>query len=296
MVSFARLGRPKFLLGGLLGGALGTAIACFQRGAIDWPAYALAQAAITSFHMMTHYANDYFDRDADALAVRTPFSGGSGVLVDGALAPRVALTAAVAAAALGIVATLALERVQPLAAFVAALIGVLAWSYSAPPLRLHSRALGECDTALVVALLVPWCAFSAQRGTLTALAIAAALPGGAAMFAMMLAVEYPDVEADGAAGKRNIVVRLGRAAAVNAVSAALVAAGAGVLLAIIAGAPLTLLPLAAVGLPAGVGLERALRRKAWERTGGNAEIAGRGVAFFFIVSLTSALAYVTALP
>ncbi len=90
VAAFFRLSRPKFLAGGLVGGGFGTAIAAYERGWVAWAAYALAQFTITSFHLMTHYANDYFDRHADAAGTPTPYSGGSGTLTDGSLAPAVA--------------------------------------------------------------------------------------------------------------------------------------------------------------------------------------------------------------
>ena len=100
--AFVRLSRLKFLAGGVIGGGFGTAMAGYERGSIVWLDYALAQLTITAFHLMTHYANDYFDRHADARSVPTPYSGGSGVLVEGLLAPAVALRAALVAAAFGV--------------------------------------------------------------------------------------------------------------------------------------------------------------------------------------------------
>jgi len=294
--ALARLGRPKFLVGGLLGGALGTAIAAFELGAVDWSAFALAQLTVSSFHLMTHYANDYFDQAADALAVRTPFSGGSGVLASGALAPRVALHAAQACAALGIVGTLALTHGHAVAATAAAAMGLLAWWYSAPPVRLLARSLGEIDAALVVAVLVPVCAYAAQTGRVDALVLASTLPGAGAMLAMMLAVEYPDVEADIASGKRNLVVRAGRARAAWLVGWAVAASFAGVGVAVAAGAPVTVAAFALLGVPAVVGLTGSLRRRAWESPGGVAGIAARGVALFVTVSLGMLCGYAVALP
>ncbi|MBV8150707.1 MAG: UbiA family prenyltransferase, partial [Candidatus Eremiobacteraeota bacterium] len=150
------------------------------------------------------------------------------------------------------------------------------------------------DTALVVAVLVPLVAFAAQTGTLDLLAVLSTLPAAAAMFVMMLAVEYPDVEADGASGKRNLVVRLGRSRARGLVVGGLVATAAGVVLALAGGAPLTVIPLALLAVPAGLGLRSSLANGSWRLPAGNAEIAARGVTYFFMVSLASLLGYLTA--
>lgn len=294
--AFLRLSRVKFLAGGLVGGAFGTAIATYEGGRFDVCSYALAQATITSFHLMTHYANDYFDRRSDAIAVRTPYSGGSGTLVDGTLTPVVALRAALGGAGLGLLGSLALATVaqRPAAALAALAIGVGAWIYSAPPLRLCARGLGELDTALVVAALVPLCAFLAQGSPPDARLLGSVLPGVMAMFAMMLAVEYPDTTADAFGGKRNLVVRLGtqraRSLGVGCVLATFAAFGAALFLR----APLTYAPAALVALPVGLALWHAF--KAWRdsepRRG--AQLAGRGVAFFFLVMFCGLIAYAAA--
>jgi 1,4-dihydroxy-2-naphthoate polyprenyltransferase len=294
--AFVRLSRFKFLAGGIAGGALGTSIAGYETGGVDWRSYGLAQLAISAFHLMTHYANDYFDCAGDAGAKRTPFSGGSGALVDGSLAPVVALRASLACATVGALAALGLwfAANAELAAALAAAIAVLAWIYSAPPLRLTARGLGELDTALVVAVLVPLCAFAAQRHAVDLRALAAALPGAAAMVAMMLAVEFPDLAADTACGKRNVLVRLGVSTGARLGAAAVAAIYGCAPLALAAGAPLLFGIAIAATLPAGFALVRAFRRRRLGESVDEAELAGRGVALFFITTSFGALAFAAA--
>jgi 1,4-dihydroxy-2-naphthoate octaprenyltransferase len=213
ILAFVRLSRPLFLYGGFAGVALGAAVAHAAGLRLDLAAYAWVQALVTSFQLMVHYANDYFDREADAHgAARTAWSGGSGVLATGALDPRVALGASLACAALGLLATarFALVGNAPVA-WLGLAIAVLAWCYSAPPLRLMSRAFGEIDTALVVGVLVPLAGYAAFAGRIDDAPSGAVMSTGLAMFAMMLCVELPDAGADHAAGKRNLVVRWGPA-------------------------------------------------------------------------------------
>jgi 1,4-dihydroxy-2-naphthoate octaprenyltransferase len=294
IAAFIRLSRLKFLAGGFATGALGTAVAAYEGSRIDWRAFALAQATISLYHLMTHYANDYFDRESDALTRRTRFSGGSGALIDGSLAPRVALVAAWVCLALGVAGTLGLmlAGLETAAAF-AAVIGPLAWFYSSPPLRLLGRGLGELDTTLVVCVLVPLCTYAAQRGAPDGLVIASTLAPAAAMFAMMIAVEVPDADADGATAKRNLVVRLGRDRALPLVAAATALLLAGFAFALAAGAPRTLGIAELCSLPAAGMLGLAL----WRRPGDasrDAAIAFRGVAFFFLTVTFSLAAYLAA--
>ena len=289
--AFARLSRLKFLAGSLVGGALGAAIAAQQHGSFTWAPFLLAQATIGAFHLMTHYANEYFDCEPDARAVRTPFSGGSGALVDGSLPRAAGLRAALSCAALGALgcAGLAFEGLA-LCASLAAGLGLLAWAYSAPPLRLLGRGLGELDSAVVVAVLVPLCTYASQATRLTPLAFAGTLPGAAAMFAMMLAVEFPDVAVDRACGKRNLVVRLGERGVLPLAYAACFAIYAGVAIALVAGAPPALALLEVLTLPLVWQLARSLEFRTPQSPNDEA-IAGRGVALFFLVSFFALLAY-----
>ncbi len=210
LAAFVRLSRPLFLYGGFAGVALGAALAASRGHRVEPWAYAWTQTLVTAFQLMVHYANDYFDRHGDRAHERTAWSGGSGALVEGALAPGVALIAAAICATAGAEATLHFAYGGNATVAAAGLaIGLLSWAYSAPPLRLASRGGGELDAALVVAVLVPLAAYAAFGGGLDrALARAVTAPF-VAMLAMMLCVELPDAGADAAAQKRTVIVRFG---------------------------------------------------------------------------------------
>jgi 1,4-dihydroxy-2-naphthoate polyprenyltransferase len=214
LVAFVKLGRPLFLVGGFVMYGLGAALAAYAGATIDWARYAWGQVAVTAAQLMTHYSNDYFDLAADrANTTPTRWSGGSRVLAEGALPPSVALFAALglAAVAMGVAAHFATGPFpRSLAPQVLLMIG-LAWSYSAPPLRLCARGLGELTTAAVVTLLVPWLAFVLQAGAIHRMLPLAVIPACIFQFAMLLAIEFPDAAGDAATGKRTLVVLLGGA-------------------------------------------------------------------------------------
>jgi 1,4-dihydroxy-2-naphthoate octaprenyltransferase len=208
LIPLLRLGRPHFLVGGFLFYGLGAAIAARHGAAIDWHRYALGQLAVTAFQWMTHYANDYFDYDADrANTTPTRWSGGSRVLPDGLVPREAALVAALVLAAAGVVASIDLgAQLATLAA-----IAGLAWGYSAPPLRFCARGAGEAVTAIVVTGLVPWLGFALQAEDLAGARalVAAVVPLALLQFAMLVAIELPDAAGDTATAKRTLVVRLG---------------------------------------------------------------------------------------
>jgi 1,4-dihydroxy-2-naphthoate octaprenyltransferase len=213
--ALVRLGRPLFLVGGLVFYGLGAAISAYVGGGreIDWRRYAWGQIAVTSAHLMTHYCNDYFDFHADqANATPTRWSGGSRVLPAGELPRATALLAALVLALLACVGTAILvghAGAPPAVVALMAAIVVLSWEYSAPPLRLHSTGWGELEVAVVVSGLVPLTGFYVQAGQWTLLPFVAIAPLAGLQFAMLLSIEFPDAAGDAATGKRTLVVRHG---------------------------------------------------------------------------------------
>jgi 1,4-dihydroxy-2-naphthoate octaprenyltransferase len=285
--AFIRLSRLKFLTGGFLGFALGAAIARYDGAHVDWQVYVLGQMMVTSFHLMVHYANDYYDRFCDESAERTAWSGGSGALLDGGLSPRIALNASFACAGVGIFAIVVFAIS---AAYVPAIVGVviaiLAWSYSAPPMRLLARGLGELDTAVIIAVLFPLAGYVTFAHVPALRLFASTLPSIAAMFVLMFCVEYPDIDADRATGKMNLVARVGRERARYLIYAAVGAIYVATFIAIGLGSVALLAPFIALTIPIAWFLCARIG------TANVADVAASGVALFVATILGSTLAYV----
>jgi 1,4-dihydroxy-2-naphthoate octaprenyltransferase len=214
ILAFVKLGRPLFLGGGFVMYGLGAALAGYAGARIDWARYAWGQLAVTSIQLMTHYSNDYFDIAADR-ANKTPtrWSGGSRVLAEGALPPSAALIAALVLSVIALVtvARFATGPFPPLVGPQVLLMLSLAWAYSAPPLRLCARGLGELTTSVVVTLLVPVLGFALQARRPVGWLPLAVIPACIFQFTMLLSIEWPDAAGDAATGKRTLVVRLGGA-------------------------------------------------------------------------------------
>ena len=291
-----RLGRYRFLLGGFVLYALGAAIA-WARGPLDIGGYLLGQGVITATQLMTHYCNDYFDRESDAAnRTRTPWSGGSGVLPAGALAPRLAHDVALG---LGAIATVLLvwAALRGHAAtgmavlFVAAL--VLSWEYSAPPLRLHAVGLGPLTAAIVVGGLTPLAGYGMQGGPWSRVALLAVVPIAIAQFALILVLDFPDAEGDALTGKRTLVVQLGQARAVALAVGAIVLAYAILPLLVLGGLPRLIALGTLATLPLGAVLVWTLARGAWRRGGAMDPLAFRGVLWFAVVTFAELASAVT---
>lgn len=245
--AFVRLGRPVFLLGGVAMYGLGVAVALIEGARWNARLFGLGQSVITAFQLMTHFSNEYFDLEADKANTNSNrWSGGSRVLPRGELPRWSALLAAGLSAGVGLMAVAVLWARHPLPLLwpLSLAIVVLAWFYSAPPLRLHSTGWGELDGTLVVTVLVPFFGFYLHNPSLTGLGrlAVAMVPASLLQFSMLLAVAVPDAQGDALAGKKTLAVRLGvdQATRWHALTAL---------------AAFTALPLlTALGLPARVGL------------------------------------------
>lgn len=265
--AFIRLSRPLFLTGGFVMHGLGLAMALYTGAGLQIAPLFWGQVAITAAQLATHHLNEYFDLPTDRLRKgRTYWAGGSNVLPAGELSPRVALIAAVVMAAIGLGAALIVAAVinpGPLTLPLLLCAMLLAWTYSAPPARLHSRGLGELTVALVVPGLTPLIGFYLQTGQLALWPVLALVPLCLFQFAMMLSIEYPDAQGDAASGKETLIVRLGGArsarlytAAIGAAYAVLPAIGAG-------GVPLRVVVAVGLGLPLAVRLAWRMLNGAW---------------------------------
>jgi len=250
---FLRLSRPFFLLGGFLLFGLGGAIAAYLGRRVDLGLYVLGQALVTSIQLMTHYLNEYYDFDADRVnPERTFFTGGSGALGEGRLPRRVALYAATGCLVIAAGLTSALITrggISSVVWVILSAIGLAAFFYSVPPVRLLSTGFGELTTSILVAGLVPLLSFALQTGEIHRLLFISTLPLASLHFAMLMVFELPDWAADLRAGKRTLVVRLGWAGGMRAHDGALVLAYASLAFAFFSGMPPRVVIGALLGLP-----------------------------------------------
>jgi 1,4-dihydroxy-2-naphthoate octaprenyltransferase len=191
--------------------ALGVAMA-FGRGA-DAGAGAVGLAALLPTAASVHYANEYADAETDALTDRTPFSGGSGALVESGLPRSLALRAAVTSGAVGVallVAGAAPVGGRVLGAFPAALlvaILLVGWQYSVRPLRLAWKGFGEVTNAVLGGIALPLYGVAVVTGGVTVAAALATVPFALVVFVNLLETQWPDRRADAAVGKRTLATR-----------------------------------------------------------------------------------------
>jgi 1,4-dihydroxy-2-naphthoate octaprenyltransferase len=208
---FLRATRLPFLSATVVPVGLGTAIAGLD-GAWHWWLFLLTLFGAAFVHLGLNIANDVFDTlsGADrANTTPTQFSGGSRVILYGLLSLRqmALMSAAFYATAIGIGLFLAANRGWPLLWI--GLAGVaISVAYTAPPLRLVHRGLGEIAVAAGFGPIMVLGAYYVQAQRITAQAWYASIPIAILIALVLYVNEIPDRPGDAAAGKRTLPVRL----------------------------------------------------------------------------------------
>lgn len=170
------------------------------------------------------YANDVADAETDRdNATPTIFSGGSRVLVEGAISASALTQAAGICAALALVVSAVLCFTRDTLTLVPlALVGLgLLWAYSFPPLRLSYRGGGELLQAAGVGLVLPLYGFVAQSGSLAQMPWSVVLALLPAQLACSVATALPDEPSDRRSAKRTLAVRIGGRRAADVAAALL---------------------------------------------------------------------------
>jgi 1,4-dihydroxy-2-naphthoate octaprenyltransferase len=205
--------RPAFLSITLVACLIGLATARADGLALHADTALLTLFFALVAHAGVNVINDYYDAcngaDAGNQERIFPFTGGSRFIQNGVLDPAATARFGYALLAAVIPAGLWLMHVSSADLFWIGLAGLtVGWAYSAPPLQLMTRGLGE------IAILAGWLLVVAgtdlvQRGHCAPLPWLAGLPYALWVAGILYINEFPDRRADAAAGKRTLVVRLG---------------------------------------------------------------------------------------
>lgn len=200
--------RPAFLTITLAGCVLGFAASPNLSWSLAGVTLLLAMAA----HAGVNVLNDYYDHLNGTDAANTdrlfPFTGGSRFIQNGVLSPGQTLAWGLALFALVITGGLWLIAQSGFDLFWIGLAGlVIGWAYSAPPLKLNSRGLGEVCVAAGFMLVVTGSA-CVQTVQIPSSVWLIGLPYALLVTNILYINQFPDRSADALAGKRHWVVRL----------------------------------------------------------------------------------------
>jgi len=199
-----------------------------HEGFSAWWLFLLALVGGSAIHLGLNIANDVSDAasGADEANVNpTMFSGGSRVIQYGLVSLQAMRTASIACYAVGIAIGLYLTATRGIELLWIGIAGVfLSIFYTAPPLKLVHRGLGEIAVALGFGPIMVLGTYFVIAQQLTFEAFYASLPVAIFIMLVLYVNQVPDRAGDERAGKRTVVVRLGKEAIVTGYVASVVAA------------------------------------------------------------------------
>ena len=209
---YIRAARLPFLTGSLMPVVLVAALA-YWRGA--WGGlwyFLLTILGVAGLHTGGNLINDYYDSFGSDPINRfaTPFSGGSRVIQNGELGAATVRNMAYACLGLGVIAGLVLIYYgRPWVALLGLFGLAAAYLYSATPVQLMSKGLGEFTIFLAFGPVLTLGAYYAMTGRVTREGFYVGLPLAFLITAILWINEFPDLEADTTADKEHLVARLG---------------------------------------------------------------------------------------
>jgi 1,4-dihydroxy-2-naphthoate octaprenyltransferase len=197
------------MLASLIAVASGISIAFWKHGVFNFTYAALTFAGVICLHASVDLLNDYWDykRGTDIIAKRTKFSGGTGVLPDNLLKPRMVYAAAVIFLILGVLTGTYFVIIRGIA--IAIILGfaiVSIWFYST---SIVNSGLGELFVAIKGTLIVLG-SFYVQTEVIDPSAIYVGAIIGILSASVLFANSFPDYDADRYTGRRTLLNMIGK--------------------------------------------------------------------------------------
>lgn len=204
--------RPAFLSVTLFGSLIGLGTAHASGVVIAWPTAIVTLVFALLAHAGVNVLNDYYDalNGTDDINIERvfPYTGGSRFIQNGVLTLTQTLRFGMALFAAVMLAGIWLTAVSGNGLIVIGLAGlVIGWGYSAAPLKLNSRGVGELCVMVGFALVVIGTDY-VQRHAYALIPVIAAISYALLVTNVLYMNQFPDRTADAAAGKRHWVVRL----------------------------------------------------------------------------------------
>ncbi len=222
LVATARL---PFLTASLIPVLVGTFVAWAQGWKFDILNFVLTLAGMALMHIGANISNDYYDYLSGTDDINEervpPFTGGSRMIQLGVNSPQATRNYALLSYALAsLIGVVLYFRVGWPIIAIGAFGLFCGWFYTAPPVRLSATGFGEVFLYLNFGVVPVLGSYLTQTGTLNPAnanvleALLASIPVACFITMVLWINQYPDAKADEAAGKRHLVVRLGKKRAV----------------------------------------------------------------------------------
>jgi 1,4-dihydroxy-2-naphthoate octaprenyltransferase len=249
IVAWFKLARPPFHIVGILPFILGTWLAWNDAGVFQWEIFLLGSAGVVLIMMATYFAGEYWDNSENNISYRdhsSKFAGGSRVIQQGILPPKIALYSSIISLFLagGVGLVLFFFYRVGLWTIPMGIVGMIAgFFYSTRPIRWVATGIGELWIAICYGWLPVAVGYYLQTGTLSLIVHLIAIPIGLSIFNVILLNEYPDYHADRLTGKKNMVARLGKEKATYLYTFIAIGSWITALMTLVFGVPITMLIL-----------------------------------------------------
>jgi 1,4-dihydroxy-2-naphthoate octaprenyltransferase len=294
-----RTTRLPFLSATIVPVVLGIVIAA-SHGFFDPLTAILTVIGACLVQLAINVSNDVFDTAQgadDANVTPTRFSGGSRVIQYGLVSFRgmAALAAGLYAGGALVGLLLLALRGSPALLAIGVLGLIVGLGYTAPPLKLVYRGLGEFAVALGFGPLMLLGAYVVQSGgTLAWEPFVASIPVALLVALILYVNEIPDRRGDAHAGKRTLPVRFGRQAVIAGYRIAVIAAYAAIVAGVLSGTlPVTAL-LALLAIPLALRVSNGLEPN-YDNPYGLMAIMGVNIQVHLVAGVALVVAYVAVL-
>jgi 1,4-dihydroxy-2-naphthoate octaprenyltransferase len=201
--------RAPFLLLSVVLVLLGTAVAVYD-GYFNLVNFILALVGLVLLHISVNVLNNYFDYKSgiDKETKKTPFSGGVDVLVDGTINPSAAFGVGIGTLAAGLLIGVYFFYNVGFELLPLVFVGAFAVFFYTP--LLSKLGIGEAFAGLGLGTLPVMGAYFVQTGAFNLPALVAAIPSWVLTHNLLLLNEFPDAEVDKKAGRKHLVIALGK--------------------------------------------------------------------------------------
>jgi 1,4-dihydroxy-2-naphthoate octaprenyltransferase len=203
----------KFIVIGFLLFTFGALLAIVSGANFVLDRFLVGYSILFTAHLSVSYSNDYFDFYSDQFSKPTMVSGGSGVLSDypelRGFAKRFALFLIGLSIALAVIFAI-LYSFSITFILIVTLGNLIGWYYTAPPLKLAYRKLGEIIATIAVGLIMPGLGYYVLKNGFGNLFLVFILPSLFYSLAFIISVEIPDFEGDVLSNKKTLIVYKGR--------------------------------------------------------------------------------------
>jgi len=202
--------RANFLPASVIPFLMGTSYALSKGFDITGVRFIFGLVGVVSAHLAGNLCNDYFDHKSGADALnkkRSPFFGGSGFIQEGLLSAEAVLCIMVFFSGLALLSGIAVFIItkNPVFLLIMIIAGILTCGYTAGPLRLSYRRLGELDIFLLFGVVLVMGSFYLFAEKFITGAFLVALPISFLIAGVIACNEIPDFESDTKVNKRNLL-------------------------------------------------------------------------------------------